>query len=59
MTTRTRTLSVEDVGFFEGAEKLLEVWFQLDPEGHVGAENNTKKGLRLIPRYQSVTLQLL
>ena len=28
-----RRFSVKDVGFFEGPEKLLEVWFNLYPQG--------------------------
>ena len=58
MTERTRKLSsisVNDVGFFEGAEKLLEVWFYLGPEGSPKRPQNSvpgaKKGLRVIPRY--------
>jgi S-adenosylmethionine decarboxylase len=57
MTERTRKLSsisVDDVGFFEGAEKLLEVWFYLDPAGSPeslqNSEPGAKKGLRVIPR---------
>ena len=37
--------SVDDVGFFEGTEKLLEIWFSLSKRCY-----NTK-GLREIPRY--------
>ena len=56
MTSRARhnsSISVEDVGFFEGAEKLLEVWFHLNPEGIREPQTldpEEKKGLRLIPR---------
>ena len=39
-----RTFSIDDVGFFEGTEKLLEVWFSLSKRCY-----NTK-GLREIPR---------
>lgn len=35
-----------DVGFFEGAEKLLEIWF----EGNEDGNNDGKADLRLIPR---------
>lgn len=41
-----RRFSASEVGFFEGPEKLLEVWFDLGsakPNGHV-------TGLRMIPR---------
>ena len=63
MTARTRklsTISVEDVGFFEGAEKLLEMWFCLgtersrEPGGGAGRqllEAEKGSGLRVIPRY--------
>ena len=40
--TRTRRPSAEDVGFFEGAEKLLEVWFAFDA---------SSPGLKLINRW--------
>ena len=40
---RGRVYSVEEVGFFEGTEKLLEVWFQLP----AGAPD---RGLRSITR---------
>lgn len=52
-SSRTRCVSVNEVGFFEGAEKLLEVWFMLlDSESRqpLGGES-VKKGLRIIPRY--------
>lgn len=59
MTGRERKLSaisVEDVGFFEGAEKLLEVWFNLNPQvsrergSKQMEEPGAKRGLRIIPR---------
>ena len=54
MTARSRALSVDDVGFFEGAEKLLEVWFRLDPRGEdggaAGAGSGARSGLRVIAR---------
>lgn len=62
MTGRERKLSaisVEDVGFFEGAEKLLEVWFNLNPQvsrergSKQMEEPGAKRGLRIIPRYVS------
>ena len=40
-----RVFSIEDVGFFEGTEKLLEIWFDLS-KGHA-----TGTGLREIPRF--------
>ena len=43
--------SLDDAGFFEGAEKLLEVWFYLDPERSREPQLVEKKGLRVIPRY--------
>lgn len=55
---RLRRFSVHEVGFFEGPEKLLEVWFDLCPleddescglspalNGH-----DYEKGLRTFPR---------
>lgn len=50
------TISVEDVGFFEGAEKLLEMWFSLQPRGHGDIKHGRsskelERGLRIIPRY--------
>ena len=41
-----RRFSVEEVGFFEGAEKLLEMWFLLP-----GTEEASSMGLRVIPKY--------
>lgn len=41
-----RHFSASEVGFFEGPEKLLEVWFDLGsakPNGHA-------TGLRIVPR---------
>ena len=55
--------SVDDTGFFEGPEKLLEVWFQLPPQNVDDTEIRCSiesiehdsvgvvKGLRVIPRY--------
>ena len=40
------TFTVDDVGFFEGAEKLLELWFYF-PDISVKGE---RRGLRAIPR---------
>ncbi|XP_064391641.1 S-adenosylmethionine decarboxylase proenzyme-like isoform X2 [Halichondria panicea] len=51
--------SVEEVGFFEGPEKLLEVWFDLYPleedetscaETALNSHCDYDKGLRIIPR---------
>ncbi len=42
---RGRSYSVQEIGFFEGAEKLLEMWFDV-PRGTPPA----KRGLRVIPR---------
>lgn len=55
------TISVEDVGFFEGAEKLLEIWFLLDPRetSHKHSEPGAKRGLRTIPRYSLYTLGIV
>lgn len=39
----SRRFSVEEVGFFEGTEKLLEVWF------NVPCDNAKSRGLRDIP----------
>lgn len=54
MSERKTSISVEDVGFFEGAEKLLEMWFYLSAgeseDGHTCSQAQNK-GLRLIPRY--------
>ena len=52
-SSRTRCVSVNEVGFFEGAEKLLEVWFMLlDSESRQPfAGEPVKRGLRIIPRY--------
>ena len=41
---RKRSFSVEEVGFFEAAEKLLEVWFEI-PSSWI-----SRGGLRTIPR---------
>ena len=52
--------SVDDVGFFEGPEKLLEMWFHLpplSPAEHISTvdletrSSNISSGLRIIPRY--------
>ena len=48
------TFSVNDVGFFEGAEKLLEMWFEYPSE--VGGAGGLEGGasdldLRVIQRY--------
>lgn len=53
--------SVDDVGFFEGPEKLLEMWFHLPPlspaEYYISTvdletrSSNISSGLRIIPRY--------
>lgn len=64
MTARKpSTISVEDVGFFEGAEKLLEIWFLLDPQEtaqYKRLELGAKRGLRTIPRYSLLyTLETL
>jgi hypothetical protein len=48
-SSRTRCLSVDEVGFFEGAEKLLEVWFLLSPEPRQSLGDSSKMGLRVIP----------
>ena len=42
----TRVFSVEEVGFFEGAEKLLEMWFDLP-----GSQEGSSLGLRAVPKY--------
>ena len=42
---RKRTFSVQDVGFFEGAEKLLEMWFDFPQH-----KNGAALGLRVIPK---------
>jgi len=39
------TIDTTDVGFFEGAEKLLEIWFE-------GVEDDTTADLRRIPRHE-------
>jgi S-adenosylmethionine decarboxylase len=51
-SSRTRCLSVDEVGFFEGAEKLLEVWFLLSPEPRQSLGDSSKMGLRVIPRLE-------
>ena len=38
------TFSVAEVGFYEGAEKLLELWFHL-PDG------SSPMGIRALPQY--------
>lgn len=59
--SHARHFSVKDVGFFEGPEKLLEVWFQLPPHdsAHLNSTSDGKEshstvevaaGLRKIPR---------
>ena len=40
--------SVPEVGFFEGTEKLLEVWFTSSDEDET--TNNNNGDLRIIPR---------
>lgn len=56
---KLRKFSVHEVGFFEGPEKLLEVWFDLCPfEDDKSCDNgppllvahNHDKGLRIFPR---------
>ena len=44
--SHTRVFSVEEVGFFEGAEKLLEMWFDLP-----GSQEGSSRGLRAVPKY--------
>ena len=49
------TFSVKDVGFFEGAEKLLEMWFEF-PSAEIGGASGlgggpSGLGLREIQRY--------
>ena len=39
-----RRFSADDVGFFEGPEKLLEIWFEL------GKPVEASGGLRILPR---------
>lgn len=41
----SRKFSVDDVGFFEGTEKLLEVWFSFSD-----IEGTHHRGLREIPK---------
>lgn len=43
-TPRRQPFTMEEVGFFEGTEKLLEMWFSL-PDGCVKS-----RGLRDLPR---------
>lgn len=52
--------SVDDVGFFEGPEKLLEIWFHLPPPSPAKyistidcetRSSNISSGLRIIPQY--------
>lgn len=45
----TRVFSVEEVGFFEGAEKLLEMWFNLP-----GSQERSSLGLRAVPKYVTI-----
>ena len=65
-------ISVDDAGFFEGPEKLLEVWFRLPPQSTPEARRNIldedtsthgfmdcAKGLRIIPRYTSSNKMIL
>lgn len=56
----TGHFSVNEVGFFEGPEKLLEIWFVLTPRGPAevrstspgeNSRNDPAEGLRIIPRY--------
>ena len=57
---KTNCLSVDDVGFFEGPEKLLEMWFHLFPQGTtnhgVSSVDSNSSGLRIIPRYAYLEL---
>ena len=46
MAAELPTFSVKEVGFFEGAEKLLEMWFDFPQD--------EEKGLRIIPKYYCV-----
>ena len=57
---RVNSFSVDDVGFFEGPEKLLEMWFHLPPLSPAEYISTTDlktrsstihSGLRIIPRY--------
>lgn len=41
-----RHFSASEVGFFEGPEKLLEVWFDLE----LHKPDERLRGLRMIPR---------
>lgn len=41
-TGKLKHFSADEVGFFEGPEKLLEIWFDLGPE--------ESKGLRIISK---------
>lgn len=43
--SNSRKFSVDDVGFFEGTEKLLEVWFSFSD-----TEGTHHRGLREIPK---------
>ncbi len=56
---KLQKFSVEEVGFFEGPEKLLEVWFDLYPldedetsctKTALNGHCDYNKGLRIIPR---------
>ena len=38
---------LNEVEFFEGAEKLLEIWFSVEDKGN---DNGKELGLRSIPR---------
>jgi len=45
-------VQVPEIGFFEGTEKLLEVWFhQGDIDESYDSSSNIKRDLRIIPRY--------
>ncbi len=49
---KLRRFSVKEVGFFEGPEKLLEVWFDLKDDTIRCADHSEyNKGLRIFPRY--------
>lgn len=50
---RTRKFSVDDVGFFEGTEKLLEVWFEFS-----SSESDATRGLRAIPKLVKILYAL-
>lgn len=45
------TFSVAEVGFYEGAEKLLELWFHLP-------DDSTPMGIRTISQYVAAILRV-